>query len=125
MTETAARVDGEVSEAEMESALEKLVATNEIHAHGQGYALGNGRSAPRRFGGHSARHAFGHTHREMILQVLGASRAPLGVAEIIHAIKDRFGADVPRTSVSPLLGKLKMKGGIVIHAGEKWTVSKT
>jgi hypothetical protein len=124
LDEAAMRFAEDVSEAEMDQALEKLVTSEEIYALGQGYALGAGQSASRRLGGYSARQAHGRTHKDMILEVLRNSPEPLGVADIIHAIRDRFGAEVSRTSVSPLLSKLDIRGGIVVHIDDKWTVPK-
>ncbi|MBJ6122527.1 hypothetical protein [Sphingomonas mollis] len=61
----------------------------------------------------------------MVLEVLRASDVPLGVASIMQAVERRFGERIPRTSVSPLLAKLRDAGGIVLHVGGKWTVPET
>lgn len=65
------------------------------------------------------------TDRDMVLAVLRESNIPLGVASIMKAVERRFGERIPRTSVSPLLAKLRDRGGIVVHVEDKWTTPET
>lgn len=59
------------------------------------------------------------TIREMAIEVLNSSGRPMGVREMIDAIELKYGADVPRTSLSPILKKMEGRG-LVEHVGSTW-----
>lgn len=65
--------------------------------------------------------ADGRTIREMATEVMRTAGAQMGVKAIIDAIQTRFGAAVPRTSLSPILRKMERRGE-VRHVGDKWEI---
>ena len=65
--------------------------------------------------------AEGRTIREMATEVMTAAGGPVGVKEITDAIHERFGATVARTSLSPMLKKMELRGD-VRHVGDKWLI---
>lgn len=52
------------------------------------------------------------THRAMLVDVLRDAPGPMGVRELIDAVRHRFGEAIERTSVSPLLRKLARRGEV-------------
>ena len=66
------------------------------------------------------------THRAMVLQVLQDADGPLGVRQMMDAITEKFGEQVERTSLSPLLRKLAHKGEVLhMEAQAKWALPET
>lgn len=64
------------------------------------------------------------TIREMLKKVLADAGRPLGIRQMIDAMHARFGATVARTSVSPILRKMLVKGEVE-HIGDKWKLAET
>jgi hypothetical protein len=108
----------DVTPTELKAAVRPHLIAGRITLTSGVYRQGKGRA--------NRRHAKGAvdapTDRDMVLEVLRASDVPLGVASIMQAVERRFGERIPRTSVSPLLAKLRDAGGIVLHVGGKWTI---
>lgn len=109
-----------ITARKMEAALSAFLAAGDIRLRAGIYRPGLGR--PNRRQGKAAIGA--PTDRHMVLEVLRSSPAPMGVSSIVKAIEERFHLKVPRTVVSPLLAKMRDKGGAVIHVGQQWTVPK-
>ncbi|WP_093151572.1 hypothetical protein [Thalassobaculum litoreum] len=63
------------------------------------------------------------TIKDMILQVLEDQGNGAESAEIIDMIKARFDVEVPRTSMSPQLSRLKANG-LVGVVGKRWILPK-
>lgn len=104
----------------MEAALAPSLTAGDIRLRAGIYRPGLGR--PSRRQGKAAIGA--PTDRHMVLEVLRSSPVPLGVSSIVKAIEERFQLKVPRTVISPLLAKMRDRGGAVIHVGQQWTVPK-
>ncbi|MFE8585796.1 hypothetical protein ACFX59_17040 [Sphingomonas sp. NCPPB 2930] len=109
-----------VTAGKMEAALSAFLTAGDIRLSAGIYRPGLGR--PNRRQGKAAIGA--PTDRHMVLEVLRSSPVPLGVSSIVKAIEERFHLKVPRTVVSPLLAKMRDRGGAVIHVGQQWTVPK-
>lgn len=109
----------ELTEAEMQAGMMPFLSAGEIHLRAGTYRPIKGKSNRR----HGKRLLGLPTDREMIIKILEASAGPLGVAEIVESIRTQFGETIPRTTVSPLLAKLRDKG-IVVHLGDKWMLPK-
>lgn len=62
------------------------------------------------------------TIKEMILEVLGVLPAGADANKIIRVIRDRFGKDIPRTSLSPQLSRLRQEGHLDLD-GSIWRIS--
>ena len=58
------------------------------------------------------------TYREMTLAVLGRYGGAR-VESIIGLVKEDFGVDVPKSSMSPLLSKLKAEGAVTLDQDDK------
>ncbi|MES3057407.1 hypothetical protein O6V14_17380 [Sphingomonas faeni] len=110
----------EVPSVVLESSLRPYLLAGDVSLRADLYRPGQGR-INRRQGKTSPDVP---TDREMALQVLRESPIPLGVAAIISAAERRFGERIPRTTLSPLLAKLRDIGGLVIHADGKWMAEK-
>ncbi|TCM09703.1 hypothetical protein [Sphingomonas sp. PP-CC-3G-468] len=110
----------EVPSVVLESSLRPYLLAGDVSLRADLYRPGQGR-INRRQGKTSPDVP---TDREMALQVLRESPIPLGVAAIISAVERRFGERIPRTTLSPLLAKLRDTGGLVIHADGKWLAEK-
>lgn len=63
------------------------------------------------------------TIREMLKEVLGDADGPIGIRQMIDAMRARFGATVARTSISPILRKMLGKGEVE-HVGDKWKLAQ-
>lgn len=65
------------------------------------------------------------THRAMLLRVLADTGEAMGVRQLIDAVKERYGEEIPRTSVSPLLRKLAERKEVV-HDRERsrWRIGR-
>lgn len=63
------------------------------------------------------------TIREMLKEVLGEADGPIGIRQMIDAMRARFGATVARTSISPILRKMLGKGEVE-HVGDKWKLAE-
>jgi replicative DNA helicase len=59
------------------------------------------------------------SQRELIVETLMASDDALSVTEITNAVAEKSGQAVSRTSISPVLAKLK-KAGLVEHDDNGW-----
>jgi hypothetical protein len=104
----------------MEAALAPSLTAGDVRLRSGIYRPGLGR--PSRRQGKAAIGA--PTDRHMVLEVLRSSPVPLGVSSIVKAIEERFRLKVPRTVISPLLARMRDRGGAVIHVGQQWTVPK-
>ncbi len=104
----------------MEAALAPSLTAGDVRLRAGIYRPGLGR--PSRRQGKAAIGA--PTDRHMVLEVLRSSPTPLGVSSIVKAIEERFHLKVPRTVISPMLARMRDRGGAVIHVGQQWTVPK-
>lgn len=59
------------------------------------------------------------TIRDMLSSVLRAESEPVSVSEMTARMSDAFGVDIPRTSISPVLKRMK-EDDDVLHVGRKW-----
>lgn len=62
------------------------------------------------------------TIREMLKEVMAEARTPIGIRQMIDAMQERFGVTVARTSVSPILRKMLVRGEVE-HIGDKWALA--
>ncbi len=62
------------------------------------------------------------TIREMLKEVMAEARTPIGIRQMINAMKERFGATVARTSISPILRKMLVRSEVE-HIGDKWALA--
>jgi hypothetical protein len=115
------KMEIDLTPTELKSAVRSHLAAGKITLMAGVYRQGKGRLNRR----HAKSSVDVPTDREMVLEVLRESAVPLGVASIMKAVEQRFGERIPRTSVSPLLAKLRDAGGIVIHVGDRWTVPES
>ncbi|GEM71365.1 hypothetical protein SAQ01S_11310 [Sphingomonas aquatilis NBRC 16722] len=74
-------------------------------------------------GGEGEAAARTRTIREMLKEVLAQAGEPIGIRQMIDAMKASFGATVARTSVSPILRKMLGRGEVE-HIGDKWTLAR-
>jgi hypothetical protein len=109
-----------VTVRKMEAALAPSLTAGDVRLRAGIYRPGLGR--PSRRQGKAVIGA--PTDRHMVLEVLRSSLTPLGVSSIVKAIEERFHLKVPRTVISPLLARMRDRGGAVIHVGQQWTVPK-
>lgn len=59
------------------------------------------------------------TMRDMVLSILSVMREGLDVNEIIDYMRVKFNAEVPRTSLSPQLSRMKAEDELLLE-GDKW-----
>ena len=59
------------------------------------------------------------TIRDMLHSVLRAESGPISVSQMAVRMTDAFGVDVPRTSISPVLKRMK-ENDEVLHVGRRW-----
>ncbi len=65
------------------------------------------------------------THRAMLLRVLADAGEAMGVRELIDAVKEQYGEEMPRTSVSPLLRKLARRDEVAHEPDlSKWRIGR-
>ena len=62
------------------------------------------------------------TIKEMVVAVLGARPDGAEATEIISLVSSRFGDEIPRSSLSPQLSRLKEEGTLVLD-GRTWKLS--
>lgn len=60
--------------------------------------------------------------REMLVHILRGSPRGLDVRTLLNLLKSVFGADVPRTTVSPQLSRMKQEGLLTLE-GDVWKLS--
>ncbi|MEO1304171.1 MAG: hypothetical protein AAFV37_04285 [Pseudomonadota bacterium] len=75
------------------------------------------------FTGTKAENSGAHTIKEMVLEILGVMPDGAEATELLTYIKDRFGANLVRTSLSPQLSRLK-KEGLISLSGKVWKLNK-
>lgn len=107
--------------AARQSALRKLLARLEKEADAARTELAAVDAVLTHFAKPVSPLAEGLTIREMATEVMTAAGVPVGVKEITDAIRERFGATVARTSLSPMLKKMEQRGD-VRHIGDKWLI---
>ena len=59
------------------------------------------------------------TMRDMVISILSVMRDGLDVNEMIEYMRVKFGAIVPRTSLSPQLSRMKAEDELILD-GDKW-----
>ncbi len=74
-------------------------------------------------GGEGDASARTRTIREMLKEVIGEADGPIGIRQMIDAMRARFGATVARTSISPILRKMLGRGEVE-HVGDKWKLAE-
>ncbi len=62
------------------------------------------------------------TIREMLKVVMAEAGEPIRIRQMSDAIQERFGVSVARTSISPILRKMLLRGDVE-HIGDKWTLA--
>ena len=66
----------------------------------------------------------GRSIRDMALEVLTAAGEPMQVSQIRAAIGDKFGQQIERTSISPILSKMAQSGQLRHEADHGWSIPK-